>query len=118
MKYLFLEYPKCGTCRKAKNWLEEHGINYKDRHIVTENPTVEELSAWIAKSGLPIKRFFNTSGMLYKDLKLKDELPIMTDDEQIQTLSSNGMLVKRPIVVGEDIVLVGFKPKEWEKLID
>lgn len=116
MKYLFLEYPKCGTCKKAKSWLDENGINYEDRHIVSDNPTAEELSAWIEKSGLPIKKFFNTSGVMYKDLKLKDELPIMTDEEKIQLLSTNGMLVKRPIVVGEDIILVGFKPAEWGSL--
>ncbi|AKL96406.1 transcriptional regulator, Spx/MgsR family [Clostridium aceticum] len=117
MKYLFLLYPKCSTCQKAKKWLEEKGIEYEERHIVEENPTSEELKNWIPSSGLPIKKFFNTSGILYKEMKLKDKLPTMTDEEKIELLSTNGMLVKRPLVIGNDIVLVGFKVEEWEKLI-
>ena len=116
MSILFLEYPKCSTCQKAKKWLEENGIPFEDRHIVEQNPTAEELKQWHQKSGMPLKRFFNTSGMLYRDLGLKDKLPTMTEEEQYQLLATNGMLVKRPLIVGEDMVLAGFKPAEWEKL--
>lgn len=115
-KFTFLQYPLCGTCRKAKKWLEENGIAYNNRLIVEENPTKEELKRWIPKSGLPIRKFFNTSGVVYKELKLKDKLPNMTEDEQIELLASNGKLVKRPLMVSEDTVLVGFKPEEWEML--
>ena len=115
-KFTFLQYPLCGTCRKAKKWLEENGVPYNNRLIVEENPTKEELKLWIPKSGLPIRKFFNTSGVVYKELKLKDKLPTMTEDEQIELLASNGKLVKRPLMVSEDTVLVGFKPEEWEKL--
>lgn len=110
----FVCYPKCTTCQKAKKWLEDNGIAYDERHIAEENPSYDELKAWYEKSGLPLKKFFNTSGMLYKELKLKDKIPTMTEDEQLQLLSTNGMLVKRPIVVKEDTVLVGFKEPEWE----
>ena len=114
--YLFLEYPKCSTCRKAKKWLDENKIEYTDRHIVEQNPTSEELKKWIEKSGMPVKKFFNTSGNLYKSMQLKDKLPEMTEEEQIQILSTNGMLVKRPLVIGGDIVLAGFKEEEWDSL--
>ena len=114
---LFIEYPPCSTCKKSKAWLKAKGITFTERHIVNENPTEEELKEWIGRSGLPMKRFFNTSGMKYKELKLKDRLPSMTEEEQIQLLASDGMLVKRPLVIGEDFVLVGFKESEWsEKL--
>ena len=116
MSILFLEYPKCTTCKKAKAWLEGNGIAFDDRHIVEQNPTAEELKTWWQMSGLPLKKFFNTSGLLYKELKLKDKLPEMSEDEMIELLSSNGMLVKRPLIIGEDFVLVGFKEAEWEKL--
>lgn len=110
---LFIEYPKCSTCQKAKKWLEEKGIEFQDRHILEENPTVEELTEWIGRSGLPIKRFFNTSGMKYKELGLKDKLPNMDEKEQIRLLATDGMLVKRPLLVSETFVLPGFKEKEW-----
>lgn len=110
----FICYEKCGTCRKAKAWLEEKGVGYDLRPIKEQNPTAEELRGWIAVSGLPVRKFFNTSGLLYKELQLKDKLPGMTEDEMIDLLASNGMLVKRPILVGEDFVLVGFREAEWE----
>lgn len=114
---LFVEYPKCTTCKKAKKWLEDQNISFRDRHIVEENPTLEELKGWVAKSGLPMKRFFNTSGMKYRELQLKDKLPQMSEEEQLELLASDGMLVKRPVLVGDDFVLTGFKEKEWmEKL--
>ena len=114
---LFVEYPKCTTCKKAKKWLEDQNISFTDRHIVEENPTLEELKEWGAKSGLPMKRFFNTSGMKYRELQLKDKLPQMSEEEQLELLASDGMLVKRPVLVGDDFVLTGFKEKEWlEKL--
>ena len=116
MSILFLEYPKCTTCKKAKAWLEGNGVAFDDRHIVEQNPTAEELKAWWEKSGLPLKKFFNTSGLLYKELQLKDKLPEMSEEEQIALLATNGMLVKRPLIIGEDFVLVGFKEAEWEKL--
>ena len=116
--YLFLEYPACSTCRKAKKWLDEQKVNYTDRHIVEERPTCEELKIWFERSGLPLRKFFNTSGRLYKEMKLKDKLSEMSEEEQIKLLATNGMLVKRPLVVDEDKVLVGFKETEWkEKLI-
>ena len=116
-KILFIEYPKCTTCQKAKKWLVEHGVEFEDRHIVEENPTVDELREWIEQSGLEMKKFFNTSGLKYKELGLKDKLPKMSDDEKIELLASDGMLVKRPWVVvdGGKKVLVGFKEKEWEE---
>ena len=112
---LFLQYPPCSTCQKAKKWLDEHGIVYTARHIKEDNPTADELRAWIAASGLPIKRFFNTSGLQYKALGLKDKLPAMTEDEQYALLATDGMLVKRPLIIGEDFALPGFKVKEWEE---
>ncbi len=113
---LFVEYPKCTTCQKAKKWLDDNGIDYIDRHIKEENPTYDELREWYAKSGLPLKKFFNTSGLLYKSMELKDKLPAMTEDEQLHLLASDGMLVKRPIVVADNLILTGFKPQEWEQL--
>lgn len=112
---LFVEYPKCTTCQKAKKWLDAHEIQYTDRHIKEENPTVEELKEWHKKSGLPLKRFFNTSGLIYKNMGLKDKLPSMSEEEQYQLLATDGMLVKRPIIVEEGFVLTGFKEKEWEE---
>ena len=112
---LFLQYPPCSTCKKAKAWLDSHGIAYEARHIKEQNPSYDELSQWLEQSGLPVKKFFNTSGLLYKSMNLKDRLPAMTEAEQIALLASDGMLVKRPLVVGEDFVLVGFKQKEWEE---
>ena len=112
---LFIEYPKCSTCQKAKKWLEEHNIEYTERHIVENNPSYDELKSWYEKSGLPMKKFFNTSGMLYKEMQLKDKLLSMSEEEQLQLLATNGMLVKRPLVVCEDKVLVGFKEAEWEE---
>lgn len=115
---LFLYYPKCSTCQKAKKWLDEHNISYTERHIVEENPTYEELKQWYENGDLPLKKFFNTSGMLYKEQKLKDKLPTMSEDEQLKLLATNGMLVKRPLIVDGNIVLTGFKEKEWtEKLL-
>ena len=114
---LFLEYPPCSTCKKAKKWLDDQGIAYTARHIKEDNPSYEELKAWYEKSGLPLKKFFNTSGLIYKDLGLKDKLPTMTEDEQLRLLATDGMLVKRPLVVGENFVITGFKEVEWsEKL--
>lgn len=114
---LFLEYPKCSTCKKAKNWLESNGVEFEDRHIVENNPTAEELKAWYEKSGLSLKKFFNTSGLKYKELGLKDKLPNMTEEEQLNLLGTDGMLVKRPLVIGDDFVLIGFKEPQWaEKL--
>lgn len=110
---LFIEYPKCSTCQKAKKWLDENGVDYTDRHIVENNPTYEELKEWYERSGLPLKRFFNTSGMLYKSMQLKDKLPTMSDDEQLKLLATDGMLVKRPLIVSKDFVLTGFREKEW-----
>ena len=113
---LFLQYPPCSTCQKAKKWLDENGISYTDRHIKLENPTYEELKAWYEKSGLPLKKFFNTSGLQYKALNLKEKLPQMTEEEQLRLLATDGMLVKRPLVVTDTLVLTGFKESEWEKL--
>ena len=115
MAMLFLCYPKCTTCQKAKAWLEEKGVSYTLRDIKTENPTQEELRTWWQRSGLPLRKFFNTSGLQYKALGLKEKLPTMTEEEQIALLSTDGMLVKRPLLVGEDFVLVGFRPAEWEE---
>lgn len=111
---LFLCYPKCSTCQKAKAWLEERSISYDLRDIKQNNPTAEELTAWYQKSGLPLKKFFNTSGLQYKALGLKEKLPAMSEAEQLALLATDGMLVKRPILVGEDFVLTGFRPAEWE----
>ena len=117
IRMLFLEYPKCSTCQKAQKWLDEHQISYEDRHIVENNPTFEELKGWYERSGLPLKKFFNTSGMLYKEMKLKDKLPEMSEEEQLKLLATNGMLVKRPLIVDGDRVLTGFKMAEWEALL-
>lgn len=117
MAILFLEYPKCTTCKKAKKWLQDHGLNFEDRDIKEKNPTEEELKAWYERSGLPLKRFFNTSGLVYKSMQLKDRLPGMSEEEQIALLSTDGMLVKRPLIVKENAVLVGFKEAEWEKTL-
>ncbi len=111
---LFVCYPACSTCKKAQKWLDEQGLPYTVRHIRDEQPTLAELTEWHARSGLPLKRFFNTSGKLYAELALKDKLPAMSDAEQLALLATDGMLVKRPILVTEDKVLVGFKPAEWE----
>ena len=111
---LFMEYPKCTTCKKAKKWLEDHGVAFEDRDIKLENPTAEELKEWHAKSGMPLKKFFNTSGLVYKELKLKDKLPEMSEEEQYALLATDGMLVKRPLVIGDDFVLIGFKEADWE----
>lgn len=110
---LFLQYPKCTTCQKAKKWLDEHKIKYTDRHIVEDNPTYEELKEWYKTSGLVLKKFFNTSGLLYKEMQLKDKLPTMSEEEQLQLLATNGMLVKRPLIINGDTVLTGFKEAEW-----
>lgn len=112
---LFLEYPKCSTCKKAKNWLESNGVEFEDRHVVENNPTADELKAWYEKSGFPLKKFFNTSGLKYKELGLKDKLPDMTEEEQINLLATDGMLVKRPLVIGDDFVLIGFKEAQGLK---
>ena len=112
---LFVCYPKCSTCKKAQKWLDENGKNYEMRDIKTDKPTEVELAEWWEKSGLPLKRFFNTSGNLYKEMKLKDRLPEMSEADQISILATDGMLVKRPILISEDKVLVGFREKEWEK---
>ena len=112
---LFVNYPKCSTCRKAKKWLDDHNFNYESKHIVDDNPTALELRTWWEKSDLPLKRFFNTSGMKYRELKLKDKLPNMSEEEQINLLATDGILVKRPIIVDDDCVLVGFKENEWEE---
>ena len=118
MKPLFIHYPKCGTCRKASKWLEENGVEVNARHIVEDNPKKEELSEWIDKSGMPISRFFNTSGMIYRENNLKEKVKSASCSELLDILASNGMVVKRPIVVGDDFVLVGFNEKEWlEKLV-
>lgn len=112
---LFLEYPPCTTCKKAKKWLDDNGVSYEARHIKENNPTYEELKAWYEKSGLPLKKFFNTSGIQYRALELKDKLPAMSEEEQLRLLATDGMLVKRPLVVTETAVLTGFKAEEWEK---
>ena len=114
---LFLQYPPCSTCQKAKKWLDAKGVTYVDRHIKEQNPTYEELKAWYEASGLPLKRFFNTSGLKYKELNLKEKLPTMTEEEQLRLLSTDGMLVKRPILVTEDRVLTGFKEAQWEEML-
>lgn len=117
MQYLLVEYPKCSTCQKAKKWLESQNIDFQSRHIVEETPIVEELQNWLEKSGLEIKRFFNTSGLVYKNMNLKEKLEQMTESEKLNLLASNGMLIKRPILVGEDFVLVGFREAQWSEKI-
>lgn len=114
---LFIQYPPCSTCQKAKKWLDAHGVTYTDRHIKENNPTYEELKEWYRRSGLPLKRFFNTSGLLYKSMELKNKLPAMSEEEQLRLLATDGMLVKRPILVTEKGVTTGFKEAEWEKMI-
>lgn len=114
---LFIEYPKCSTCKKAKKWLDDNKLTYTDRHIKEENPTTEELKEWHKKSNLPLKKFFNTSGLLYKEMNLKEKLKTMTEEEQYELLASDGMLVKRPLLVNGDIILLGFKEAEWEEKI-
>ncbi|MCI9647073.1 MAG: arsenate reductase family protein [Lachnospiraceae bacterium] len=118
MEILFVEYPKCSTCQKAKKWLQEQGVSFTSRHIKEQNPTKEELKEWHQKSGLDIKRFFNTSGMIYREMKLKDRLPAMSLEEKYSLLSTDGMLVKRPILVTEQGIAAGFRPEEWEKLLN
>ena len=113
---LFLCYPRCSTCKKARKWLEEHNIEFNERDIAEENPNFDELQAWYKQSGLPLKKFFNSSGLVYKEMKLKDKLPSMSEEEQLKLLATNGMLVKRPMVISENQVLVGFKEAEWEQL--
>lgn len=117
MKHLFIEYPKCSTCQKAKAWLNENKIEYIDRHIVEQNPTYQELKEWKEKSNYPLKKFFNTSGNKYKELNLKEKLSELTEEEQLNLLASNGMLVKRPLLINENKVLIGFKKEEWESIL-
>ena len=114
---LFIEYPKCTTCQKAKKWLDDHGISYTDRHIKENPPTYEELKAWHARSGLPLRRFFTTSGLVYKALNLRERLDGMSEDEQLRLLATDGMLVKRPLIVRDDLVLTGFRETEWARLL-
>ena len=113
MKPVFICYPKCTTCQKARRWLVDNGIEFEERHIVQDNPTAQELETWVARSGLPLRRFFNTSGQKYRQLELKDKLPAMEASEQLALLATDGMLVKRPLLIAEDAVLVGFREKEW-----
>ena len=110
-------YPKCSTCQNARKWLEANHLEFTERHIVEENPSYEELKKWYAESGLPLKKFFNTSGMLYKEMQLKDKLPAMSEEEQLKLLATNGMLVKRPLIVNGNMILTGFKEAEWEKAL-
>ncbi len=112
---LFIEYPKCTTCQKARKWLDENGIKYESRHIKEDNPTYDELTEWYNRSGLPLKRFFNTSGMLYKSMGLKDKLGTMSEEEQLKLLATDGMLVKRPLIISDNMILTGFRQKEWEE---
>ena len=112
---LFIQYPKCSTCQKAKKWLDAHHITYTERHIAEDNPSYDELKKWYKKSRLPLKKFFNTSGLLYKEMQLKDKLPDMSEEEQLKLLATDGMLVKRPLIVDDNGVLVGFKEAEWEE---
>ena len=116
-RVLFVEYPKCTTCQKAAKWLKDHGVEYEDRHIKEENPTEEELKDWNERSKAPLKKFFNTSGQLYRGMGLKEKLPQMSEEEQYHLLATDGMLVKRPLVVGKEFVLIGFKEKEWEAVL-
>lgn len=117
MKNLFIEYPKCSTCKKAKNWLEANNIEFEDRHIIENNPKEEELKKWIERSGKEIRKWFNTSGLKYKELQLKEKLPSMTDEEKIKLLASDGMLVKRPVFVTDKGILIGFREEEWKELL-
>jgi arsenate reductase len=116
---LFIEYPKCSTCKKAKKWLDAHNVEYTDRHIVENNPTYDELKEWYEKSDLPLKKFFNTSGILYREMQLKDNLSAMSDEDKLKLLATDGMLVKRPLIVSDNVVLTGFKEAEWaERLLE
>ncbi len=117
MSVLFLEYPKCSTCKKAKAWLDAQGVSYTDRDIVTDNPTADELRTWYERSGLPLRRFFNTSGMLYRELELAKKLPDMTEEEALALLATNGMLVKRPLLVTDAAVIPGFKEAAWAEAV-
>lgn len=117
MKNVFIEYPKCSTCRNAKKWLENNGLEFEDRNIVTENPTKEELKEWIKRSGLEMKKWFNTSGLKYKEMNLKEKLLSMTDEEKVKLLASDGMIVKRPILITSKGICVGFKEEEWKKIL-
>lgn len=114
---LILEYPPCSTCKKARAWLDSHGIAYDTRHIKDENPSFEELKQWYAESGMPLKKFFNTSGLKYKDLSLKDKLPSMSEEDQLRLLATDGMLVKRPLVIADGKILTGFREAEWEQAL-
>ena len=114
MKNIFIEYPKCSTCKKAKKWLEENNVSYEDRNIVEETPTVQELKEWIKKSGIETKKWFNTSGMKYRELNLKERLPSMSDEEKIELLASDGMLIKRPLLISDKVICVGFKEDKWK----
>ena len=114
---LLIEYPKCSTCQKAKKWLDEHGIAYEDRNIKEANPSYEELAQWYRRSGLPLKRFFNTSGLIYKSMNLKGKLPVLSEEEQLKLLATDGMLVKRPLVITDTVILTGFREKEWEQAL-
>ncbi|OKZ60807.1 MAG: ArsC family transcriptional regulator [Clostridium sp. CAG:354_28_25] len=116
MKNLFIEYPKCSTCQKAKKWLDENNIEYVDRNIVTETPTKDELKKWIPKSGLDVRKFFNTSGMKYRELNIKEKIKDMSEDEIYELLASDGMLIKRPLFISDTLILKGFKEKEWEQI--
>lgn len=116
MNNLFIQYPKCSTCKKAKKWLKDNNISFEERDIVEKNPTEEEIKMWYEKSGLPLKKFFNTSGVLYKEMGLKDKLKDMTEEEQIKLLATDGKLVKRPLVINEEFILIGFKEEEWNSL--
>ena len=118
MSVLFIEYPRCTTCKKAKKWLDKHGVDYTDRHIVEDKPTAEELASWRQRSGLPLRRFFNTSGMKYRELGIKAQLDAgMSDEDAFALLATDGMLVKRPLVVGDDFVLVGFREEAWTEAL-
>lgn len=114
---LFIEYPKCSTCRKAKKWLDENGVEYIDRHIAEDNPTYEELKVWYEKSKMPLKKFFNTSGRLYKEMNLREKLPSMSEEEQLRLLASDGMLIKRPVIVKGDLIMTGFDEAEWSEAL-
>lgn len=118
MSLLFLQYPACTTCRKAKSWLDNHNVEYTDRHMKEQNPSAEELKQWHERSGLPLKKFFNTSGMVYKEMKLKDKLPAMSEEEQIKLLAGDGMLVKRPLLIGDNFILAGFKEDAWKEALN
>lgn len=115
--YLLLEYPTCSTCKKAKKWLDEHQIPYQTRHIKEQHPNAEELKQWHQMSTLPLKRFFNTSGMVYKEMQLKEKLPQMSEEQQYKLLAENGMLVKRPLLIGSDVILIGFQETQWEQIL-